>query len=85
MRLSISRRGTPATISGKRDVLGDGAVVQELVILEHHADELSKFGDAARLHRGGILIVDEHLPARRALDERDQLEDAALAGARSAR
>ena len=37
--------------------------------------------DAARLDGRGVLIVDEHLAARRALDERDQLQDAALAGA----
>jgi len=54
--------------------------VQELVILEHHADELAEFGDAPAFHRKGVLVVDEHLPARGAFDERNQLEDAAFAG-----
>ena len=45
---------------------------------------LRNLRDAARLDRGGILIVDEHLAARGALDERDQLQNAALARARMA-
>ena len=68
----------------QRDVLGHGTIVQELVILEHHADALAEARNAAGSHGGGVLIVDEYLAARRPLDERDQLQDAALAGARVA-
>src|SRR5216684_1032528 len=67
------------------DVVRHGPVVQQLVILKYHANASAKLGDAAGLYTCGILVVDEHLAAGRALDERDQFQDAALAGTGVAR
>ena len=47
-RLSISRLGTPAMISGSATLSRDGSVVQQLVILEHHADLAAELGNPAR-------------------------------------
>jgi hypothetical protein len=55
------------------------------VILKHHAELAAKLRDPAGLDGGGVLIADEYLAACGALDEGDQLEDAALAGAGVAR
>src|SRR5712672_4546947 len=50
------------------------------MILKYHANASAKLGDAAGLYTCGILVVDEHLAAGGALDERDQFQDTALAG-----
>ena len=63
------------------DVVGDRPIEEQLVILEHDAEASAELRDAARLDGRGVLVIDEHLAARRALDERDQLQDAALARA----
>src|SRR5258708_6168509 len=64
----------------QRHVVRHGPVVQQLVILKYHAYAFAELGDAARLYPGGILVVDEHLAARGAFDERDQFQNTALAG-----
>jgi hypothetical protein len=62
-----------------------GAVVEQLVILEHDADALAERGIRRRFTRARVLAVDEHGAARRLLDQRDELQQRALAGARGAR
>src|ERR1700675_3565057 len=59
--------------------------MQQLVILKHHPQPAAKLRDSARLDARGVLIVDEYLAASGALDERDQLQNAALACAGMAR
>src|SRR5579872_6821142 len=54
------------------------------MILEYHSDLPAKGRDQAGLERAGIAACDEHGAARRPLQKRDQLEDRALAGSRSA-
>src|SRR5271154_3808859 len=51
------------------------------MILKDHADLPAKVRNAARLYARGILVVDDDLAAARALDERDELENAAFPGA----
>lgn len=65
----------------QRDIVRHGAIVQQFVILKHHSDRAAKLRNAARLDGGGAPIVNEDLTACRALDECDQLQDAALPGA----
>ena len=66
---------------GQRHIVRDRPVVQQLVILKHHADLAAKLRNAARLDAGGVLIVDEDLAAGGALDQRDQFQNAAFARA----
>src|SRR5271156_742639 len=68
----------------QRDVVGNRSIEEQLMILEHDAQTSAELRDAARLDRRGVLVVDEYLAAGGALDERDQLQDAALAGTRVA-
>ena len=68
----------------QRHIVGHRPVMQQFVILKHHADLPAKLRDAARLDARGILIVDDHLAARGPFDECDQFQDAALARPRMA-
>src|SRR3984885_5626229 len=61
------------------DVVGDRPVEEQLVILEHDAQAPAELRGAACLDGRGVLVIDEYLTPCRALDERDQLQDAALA------
>src|ERR1700677_1653035 len=60
------------------DVVGARPVEEQLVILEHDAEASAERRRAACLDRRGVLVIDEYLTTRRALDERNQLQDAAL-------
>src|SRR5690606_29114884 len=50
----------------------------------HHADLPAVAGDAAARDAPGVLAVDDHLAAGRPVDQGDQPEQGALAGARVA-
>ena len=69
----------------QRDVVEHAAVVEQLVVLEHDAEPLAKRRNLAPRDARRVLVVDEHGAARRPLDERDQAQQRALAGARRAR
>ena len=64
----------------QRHIVGYRTVMQKLVVLKDHADLAPKLRYAARLDGRRVLAVDDHLTARRPLDEGHQLEDAALTG-----
>ena len=69
----------------QRDVVEDAAVVEQLVVLEHDAEPLPERRNLAARDARRVLVVDEHRAARRPLDQRDQAQQRALAGARRAR
>src|SRR5690606_39480290 len=60
------------------------AVVAQLVVLEHDADLLTERRQRAPRHPRRVMPVDEHRAAGRLLDQRDELQQRALAGARRA-
>src|SRR5262245_10770344 len=65
----------------QRDVVEHHAVVEQLMVLEHDAEPLAKAGNLPAGDPRRVLIVDHDGAARRALDQRDQLEQGALTGA----
>src|SRR5687768_17535870 len=69
----------------QRDVVENAAVVEQLVVLEDDAEALPERRNLAPRDARGVLIVDEHRPARRTLDQCDQTQQRALAGARRPR
>ena len=73
--------GNPGDDQRQRHVVPDRPVVQQLVVLENHADVAPVRRYAAPAQRGDAAAADQNLPARRSLDQRDQLECGALAGA----
>src|SRR5690606_15856228 len=68
----------------QRHVVEHGAVAEELVILEHHADAPPERGHLGAAHAGHVLAVDDELAARGPLDEGHQLQQARLTGPRVA-
>ena len=56
--------------------------MQQLVVLEHHADLAAVLGNLATSHAPSILTVDDDLSARGPLDQGDQAQQRALARAR---
>ena len=81
-RLPISLRADARDDQRQRDVVEDRAVVQQLVILEHHADLAAERRHLATRDAGNVLAVDDELAAGGPLDQRDQLQQARFAGAR---
>src|SRR5690606_21445838 len=63
------------------NVVEHRAVVKQLVILEHHPDLPPVSRDPAARDAARVLAVDDHLPARRALYERNQPQQCAFSGA----
>src|SRR5262249_47707853 len=57
-------------------------ILQQLVVLEHDANAATKAGNASRCQTARVDAAHEHLAARRPLDERDELQQRALACAR---
>jgi hypothetical protein len=64
----------------QRDVVIDRTVHQQLVILEHDADLATERRDLRTLERARVLSIHNECAAARTLDQRDQLEQRALAG-----
>jgi hypothetical protein len=65
----------------QRDVVEDRAVVEQLVILEHHADLAAIRRHLATSDAGDVLAVHDQLTAARPLDQRDELQQARFTGA----
>ena len=65
----------------QRDVVVDRPVVEQPVVLEHEADLAAECGNRAAAQLRGVPAVHDHLAARRALEQRDQPQHRALAGA----
>jgi hypothetical protein len=65
-------------LEGKSDILKDRSVVEELEVLENHADPSPQQGDPAAPDSRYIHPVDQNLPARWFLLAENQLEERAL-------
>src|SRR5439155_1621369 len=68
----------------QRDVVEYRPVGEQPVVLEHHADATPERRDVPRLEGAGIAAVHHHVATRRALEQCDELEHRALAGAGAA-
>src|SRR5690606_32933808 len=64
------------------DVLADGAVGQQSVVLVDHADLAPVQGDLAATHALQVALAQQHGPAAGTLGQVDQLQQGALAGTR---
>src|SRR6202034_2810021 len=69
----------------QRDVVEHRTIHQQPVVLEHHAQAAAKQWHTPQRQLGRVVAIDDHLAACRTLEQRDQLEHAALAGAGTAR
>ena len=63
----------------QRHVVENGPIVQQLVILEHHANPAPVSRDFAPRDPGGVLAVDNDLAPGRALDQCYQFQQRAFA------
>ena len=65
----------------QRDVIEYRAVMQQAMILEHHADFATVGRNFSARYLAGVAAIDNHLAAGGALYQGNQLEQGALAGA----
>ncbi len=66
----------------QRNVVVHRPVMEQLVVLEDHADVAPEAGDAAPADTVCILTIDDDLASRRPLDQGDEPQQGALAGPR---
>src|SRR5882762_912376 len=68
----------------QRDVVEHRPVGEQPVVLEHHADAAPERRDMPPFEGAGVAAVHHHVATRGALEQRDELEHRALAGAGAA-
>ena len=66
-------------LEGKRDVLEDGLVGKEFVVLEHEPDIAPEIGNARRIEPEGVHALDDDLPLVGVLGAEEDLEQGGLA------
>jgi hypothetical protein len=76
-----SRPRLPDHLQGVRDVVVDGAVGQQLVVLEHHADVAAQLRDPLARKRRDVTAGDQHLPPGRVHLAQQELDEGRLSTA----